>query len=349
MLEIILNKQLPVVTMNFAEVKASIEESMKKYKGLVVTEKELAGCKSTQKQLAGYRNKLDTYRKEVKKEMNKPIKDFENQCNELIKLVEDAEKPIKDGIEIFNEKIRDTKRVEAEKSITEAITESQLIEKYASQLTVLDKYTMLSAKAKDTKIDIGERAFILLQEQEREIENLRLEEERRIEALRLETERKAELAALEEKRQIELKAAEDQRKKDAEVAEALRKVENLAIAKDTLVQANLSINSKMQIEDFVGLVESGATAMSIIQEINKRKQRIVLQETPKIEPKIEPKVEIIEEIVKKEPIKPQSKPTLVKRYSLTIKTEGNMDEVVALSKFLRDNNYKYEVIDQGRI
>lgn len=346
MLDIELNKTLPIIKMNFSEVKASIEEAMKKYDGLVVTEEELAGCKSTQKQLAGYRTKLDTYRKSVKKEMTKPIKDFENECNTLIDLVKQAEDPIKEGIEVFNQKRRDEKRIEAEEIIVENIEEYKLNDKYMLQLTVLDKYTMLSSKPKDVKTDIEQRAFILSQDQIREIEAIKLEEEHRVEALRLETERKAELAALEEKRQIELKAAEDKRKKEFEESEALRKTENLEIAKDTLVQANLSINSKMIIDDFVGLVESGATAMNIIQEINKRKDRIVISETPKVEKKIEPIVESIKEF-KKELETPKQKIEPEKIYWLKIRVEGSLEKVKDLSAFLNVNGYKYFIGEKG--
>ncbi|MDB1932944.1 DUF1351 domain-containing protein, partial [Clostridium tertium] len=38
MKEIVVNTQLPVISMNYEEVKLSIEESLKKYKGIVVTE-----------------------------------------------------------------------------------------------------------------------------------------------------------------------------------------------------------------------------------------------------------------------------------------------------------------------
>jgi len=342
MLEIKLEKQLPQIKINFVEVKASIQQAMEKYNGLVVTEEELPGCKATQKQLAGYRNKLDTYRKDVKKEMTKPITDFENQCKELIGLVTDAETPIKAGIEVFNEKIRDTKRKEAQELIELAISEQQLNEKYGSQLTVLDKYTMLSAKDKDTKIDIEQRAFILLQEQEREIEAIKIEKERVAEALRLENERIAELKALEEKRQIELAAAEVIRKEDA-----------LDIAKETLISANLDINSKMFIEDFIGLVENGTSARDIVREINKRKERIVIQETPIVvpEPIIEPIVIPIVEPIKEEPIEvPFAElPQETKMYFIEMRVEGTLEEITSLSKFLKDNGYNYNATDKGRV
>jgi len=136
--EIVLNKQLPIINMNFEEVKASLIETTEKYKGIIVTEEGLKDCKATQKELAGVRNKIDDYRKAIKREMEKPIKEFEGQCKELIGLVEEAEKPIKDGILIFDNKRRDEKKLKALELINECVQALGLEEKYASRLTVLD-------------------------------------------------------------------------------------------------------------------------------------------------------------------------------------------------------------------
>jgi len=323
---------------------------------MIVTEEGLKGCKADKKKLAGMRNKIDDYRKTVKSELLVPITKFEDNCKVLMGLIEDAEKPLNAGIEVFNEKIRESKRATAEEDIKEAILQNELSEKYASQLTVLDKYTMLSAKPKTSKTDICERAFILLQDQEREIEAIRVEKERVAEALRLETERIAELAKIEAQRQIELAAAEEKRKAEHKAAEVIRIAENLEIAKSTIEQANTQIKQQILLEDFTALVNSGATTMTVIQEINRKKHRIILQETPAIKtvtpPLNEPKEEIKEQPIELpftdlEPV--EEAPKEVKRYFVNMRAEGTMEEIVALSKFLKDNNYKYETIDKGRI
>ncbi|MDZ5016654.1 DUF1351 domain-containing protein, partial [Clostridium perfringens] len=159
------NKQLPVITMNFDEIKANLIGNVEKYKGLVVTEEGLKDCKATQKDLAGLRNQIDSYRKEVKKEMEKPIKEFEGQCKELIGLIEDVEKPIKFGIAEFDNKRKEEKREKALEIIKDAIENYKLEGKYSSQLTVLDKYLNLSASQKSVVEDIEQRAEILKQQQ----------------------------------------------------------------------------------------------------------------------------------------------------------------------------------------
>ncbi|MFQ9247571.1 DUF1351 domain-containing protein [Clostridium paraputrificum] len=165
MKEIQINKQLPVITMNFEEVKASLVENMEKYKGIIVTEESLKDCKATQKDLAGLRNKLDSYRKDVKKEMEKPIKAFESECKELIGLIAEVEAPIKSGILEFDNKRREEKRKFADIKIFETCQALGLEKKYADQLTVLDKYLNLSASAKSVLEDIEQRAEALKQQQ----------------------------------------------------------------------------------------------------------------------------------------------------------------------------------------
>ena len=164
-MDIQVNKQLPVITINFEEVKANLIANTEKYKGIVVTEESLKECKATQKDLAGLRNKLDGYRKEVKKEMEKPIKEFEGQCKELIGLIEEVEKPIKLGISEFDNKKKEEKRIKAEEIIANTIITLGLEKKYADQLTVLDKYLNLSASQKSVIEDIEQRATLLKQQQ----------------------------------------------------------------------------------------------------------------------------------------------------------------------------------------
>lgn len=174
MKKIELNKQLPVITMNFEEVKSSLTDTVEKYKGIVVTEEGLQDCKATQKELAGLRIKIDNYRKEIKKEMSKPINTFENQCKELIKLIADAEEPIKKGILVFDNAKKEEKRKVALNIISEVAKEHQLSEKYANKLNVLDKYMNLTAKPSEVKKDVEQRVLILLQEQKKELEMLEI-------------------------------------------------------------------------------------------------------------------------------------------------------------------------------
>ena len=131
MKDIQVNKQLPVLTMNFEEVKSSLEETINKYRGIVVTEESLKDCKATQRDLSKLGKDIDTYRKGVKKEMEAPIKAFEVQCKELIQMVDEANKPIKAGIEEFDNKKRIEKITYAKQIIALKIVDLGLESKFA--------------------------------------------------------------------------------------------------------------------------------------------------------------------------------------------------------------------------
>jgi cell division septation protein DedD len=170
----VIRQEQPVIEINFDEIKNNLKESVQEYSNLVVTDTTLPMCKAKQKELAGIRIKIDNYRKEVKKEMSKPIDEFESKCKQLIGLVEEAEKPLKEGIQVFDDKKREEKRQIALSIIKAAIEHHGLKPKYAEQLSVLDKYTNLTSKASEVKEDVEQRVFILMGEQKKEEEMLEI-------------------------------------------------------------------------------------------------------------------------------------------------------------------------------
>lgn len=322
MKEIELNKQLPVVTMNFEEVKTSLIETTEKYKNFIVTEEGLKDCKATQKELAGVRNKIDTYRKEIKKEMEQPIKAFEVQCKELIGLIADAEQPIKDGILVFDDKKREEKRLKAEELIVQAVAEYGLNEEYAKQLTVLDKYMNLSGTNKAVVEDIEVRALSLQKEQ-------------------------------------------------------LADIERVQIVIDTIENVNKNIDAKLCVEDFQNLLDTKASTVKIIQDINARAERIKASEEKAIaDRKAKAEKEVLERIAaaerevlakvaaeKVEPIQvkepvivqpepsqlPQSEPVNEPIRYVEMNVKGTRGNLMALSNFLKTNGYEYSVMNQGLI
>jgi hypothetical protein len=174
MKELEVNKVLPVINANFEEVKESLNQSLEKYKGIVVTEETLQDCKKTQQDLGKVEKGIEDFRKSVKKDMEAPIKEFEAKCKELTALIGEVKKPIKDGIVIYDNKRKEEKKKQAEEIINECIVSMELSKKYSIQLTVLDKYTNLSASKKSIVEDVQARGQALKHQQdseEKEIEN----------------------------------------------------------------------------------------------------------------------------------------------------------------------------------
>lgn len=306
MKEIQINKQLPVITMNFEEVKASLVENMEKYKGIIVTEESLKDCKATQKDLAGLRNKLDSYRKDVKKEMEKPIKAFESDCKELIGLIAEVEAPIKAGITEFDNKRKEEKRKFADIKIFEVCQALGLEKKYADQLTVLDKYLNLSASAKSVVEDIEQRAETLKQQQNMD-------------------------------------------KVKAEMIKA-----NIESALETV---NLTLKAPLEYKDFEKYLALGWDGPRIVREINERAAQIRQAEkaaeemaTKKIEEeKQKEEVQIPMDLKPRAPEVPKEVKEDEPRLYVELYVEHNLEEMKILSKYLKDNGYKYIVRNQGNV
>ena len=301
-MDIQVNKQLPVITTNFQEVKANLIANMEKYKGIVVTEESLKDCKATQKDLAGLRNKIDSFRKDIKKEMEKPIKEFEGQFKELIGLIEEVEKPIKLGIAEFDNKRKEAKRMAAQATILDYIEKLGLEKKYADQLTVLDKYLNLSASAKSVVEDIEQRANMLKQQQN----------------------------------------------SDKAKAEMLK-----ATIETTLEAVNKTIKTPLEYKDFEKYIELGWDIAKIVREINDKADLIRKAEQPKEEPKEELKEQLVqaksdeEDKTSREEVAPINKDE--EFYFVNVHVEHNLEMIQKLSKFLKDNGYKYEVHTKGKV
>ncbi|MGG7099156.1 DUF1351 domain-containing protein [Clostridium sardiniense] len=293
MREIEVKKQLPVISINFEEVKVSLQDTMSKYEGIVVTEEGLKDCKATQKDLAGLRNKIDTYRKDVKKEMEVPIKEFEGKCKELISLISDVEKPIKEGIKIYDDKRREEKRNKALEYIKESIQAHNLTKKYADRLDVKDKYLTLSGSLKSIREDIEMRAVMLEKEQEDEIQ-----------------------------RQEMLKVS----------------------IQNAIDNANEGINTKLKYEDFTKYIEFGWSLDRILKEVSDKATMIKEAEKPK--EGVQAPIEKAEEI-KQVPVKEIKQDE--EKYFVDIHVEHSFEGIQILSKFLKDNGYKYMVHNKGKV
>ena len=358
MIDIKLEKQLPVVQINFDEVKASLVSGSEKYRNLVVTDENLKDCKIMQKELSKTKNDLDTYRKTIKKEMLIPVTNFENQCKTLIGLVVDVETPIKESILIFDDKAREVKRGIAQEHINKLTTDLVLNDKYSSQLIVSSEYLTVAMSVKKIKEDIEKRALLLQQEQQQEADNLQIIKNtietvnKGIDAKILLEDFKTEIelnpavnvianinARAERIKANELKAIEDRKlKAEKEVLERIAKAEQEAAEKTRVEERNIRI-AKEEAE----YVEK--MKLKVIEEneaIEKHKEEL---EKNKATEKLEQEAKL-REMARNVDLEP----TTEKLYFIDMRVENaTIAEVKALSQFLKDNNYKYKAIDKGEM
>lgn len=169
--------ELPKIEFNFEELKSELKKQLESYKNIVVAEEVLGDCKRCQKDLASLRTKVDVYRKETKKELSKPITLFEEQCKELIALIEEVEKPIKEGIAEFDNRKKEEKRLKAEEIITELFDEYGLGSKYREKIEFNKSWTNLTARVSEVREEIEKQVKAIKEEIDRKMADKKIVEE----------------------------------------------------------------------------------------------------------------------------------------------------------------------------
>ena len=85
-----INQVPAVINFNFDDVKKALQEYSKKYKDLIVTEENEKEMVDVKNELGRLEKEIDKYRLDNKKIMEKPIKEFEAKCKDLIEILKNV-------------------------------------------------------------------------------------------------------------------------------------------------------------------------------------------------------------------------------------------------------------------
>ena len=171
--------QIPaVINFNFDDVKSALQEYSKKYKDLVVTEENEKEMVNVKNELGRLEKEIDKYRLDNKKVMEKPIKEFEAKCKDLIEILKNVSDPIREQLNLFEENRKKQKEEEVKTLIENVISKYRLEDKYAAQLTINSKYLNKGQKENDTIKDLEQRAELLKNSQDQEKQLQKIKEER---------------------------------------------------------------------------------------------------------------------------------------------------------------------------
>lgn len=328
----IIEKQLPVINMNFEEIKNSLQATISKYEGLVVTEQGLKDCKATQKELSKIKTTLDKYRLSVKKEMLVPVTEFENQCKELIGLVAAAEGPIKQGILLFDNMKKQEKAEWAEVVLDETILSYKLNDFYKSKIDISDITINLSNSKKSIQEEIETKVKALATEQKQE-------EERKQNCIDV------------------MKATLESANKDLTVPLEQQQFDFLIEQGSDVAQIVKEINSRVEL--------IRRTERELKEKENLRIEQIKLNEERK---RLQDQKDIREKAIAEEreraaiqePKNIQEKPPttnefvsinsqLEQLYSITLEIITDKNKAIAFKKFLQDNNINFLINSQYKI
>ena len=150
----IVSQNEQVFKWNKDEIKTYFEAQLEKYKGLVVTEENYKDMVSAKNEIVKYRTTLDKFCKEKKQELKRPIELFEEEVNEVLKVVYDAEKPLAEQIKYFDEKEVQAKTETINKFIEKMVEKYNVRAEYAEQLQRDKRWLNKTAKMKDIETSI---------------------------------------------------------------------------------------------------------------------------------------------------------------------------------------------------
>lgn len=165
------------IEFNFEEIEKQLDEQLKKYDGLVFTEKEARECKNTLAELRKVKNSIEKYRRETKKQLSEPIKEFEDKCKTLREKVDEVIAPLKKQADDFDERQRKEKLIKVEKIKGQIIQDLQLSDEVAELLVIEDRFLNKSTTLKSIEEALHEQANELILQKQNEAQTKQLIEQ----------------------------------------------------------------------------------------------------------------------------------------------------------------------------
>lgn len=110
----------------YDDMKEAVKTFADKYDGLVFTADEKSGATEARSELIAIKNSLESERKNVKREYNKPLKEFESRVKDLVTMIDKPLNDIRDGLKDIEEGERE-ERERALQSILESLTKDSTV------------------------------------------------------------------------------------------------------------------------------------------------------------------------------------------------------------------------------
>lgn len=119
----IANAEVGTISSNFPALKRGIEHLVEPYKGRVFDEESIKSAEDDHAYLNKVAKQINDIKISVKKDYMAPYNAFEDQCKELIGIVEAARLPIKEQIDDYERRRREAKRAEIGEAAQEVLND----------------------------------------------------------------------------------------------------------------------------------------------------------------------------------------------------------------------------------
>ena len=108
---------------NIEHLDERINDLVQKFKGYTFTQDTIDGAKQSRSELLEVRNALEDYRKDVKRDYNKPLKEFEATIKKRVAKIDEPLNAIRDGIKEIEEQELKEREEKLERAIEEISNE----------------------------------------------------------------------------------------------------------------------------------------------------------------------------------------------------------------------------------
>lgn len=142
------------VTTNFEDVKKNLQTITEKYKGLVVTDQNQKDMEKTLREVVSLRTSIQKFEVNGKRKLRKPVDQFAEACKELLKIVNEAERPLREQLDAYEARRQEGVTKVILHKYEELALDAGLREEFRS-CDILSKWMNKTAKLKDIYEDIS--------------------------------------------------------------------------------------------------------------------------------------------------------------------------------------------------
>lgn len=142
------------VTTNFEDVKNNLQAITEKYKGLVVTDQNQKDMEKTLREVVSLRTSIQKFEVNGKRKLRKPVDQFAEACKELLKIVNEAERPLREQLDAYEARRQEGVTKVILHKYEEMALDAGIREEFRS-CDILSKWMNKTAKLKDTYEDIA--------------------------------------------------------------------------------------------------------------------------------------------------------------------------------------------------
>lgn len=142
------------ITTNFEDVKNNLQAITEKYKGLVVTDQNQKDMEKTLREVVSLRTSIQKFEVNGKRKLRKPVDQFAEACKELLKIVNEAERPLREQLDAYEARRQEGVTKVILHKYEEMALDAGIREEFRS-CDILSKWMNKTAKLKDIYEDIA--------------------------------------------------------------------------------------------------------------------------------------------------------------------------------------------------